>query len=419
MKKVIPIPLLIGLLFASGCSTLTLPKKQVGEPLVANYSVTDPEFGRSISQLLSADLVAGNNVVELLNGDQIFPSMLDAIAHAKISITMEMYFWSSGDIATAFIAALSERARAGVKVHVLIDAWGSAAFRKSDIDALQNAGVELVMYNLPHILRPLAVNHRSHRKVMVVDGRIGFTGGACISDDWAGDAEPGYWRDTNFRVEGPVVAQMQGVFMDNWIQARSSVLHGEDYFPALEPVGIMTAQFFRSGPKDSAENARISYLLAIAAARKSIRLAHAYFVPDSLAIDELVAACQRGVKVEIIVPDKIDNFLVKKASRSRWGKLLDAGADFYEYQPTLYHCKVMIVDDVWVTVGSVNFDERSFHSNDEANLNVSSRDFAKQMIQTFEADKAQSVPLTAKDFKRRNIFSKALEEFLGLFRSWL
>jgi cardiolipin synthase A/B len=207
--------------------------------------------------------------------------------------------------------------------------------------------------------------------------------------------------------------------MDNWVQARSAVLHGEDYFPALEPAGTMTAQFFRSGPKDSAENARISYLFAIAAARKSIRLAHAYFVPDSLAIDALVAARKRGVKVEIIVPDKIDNFLVKKASRSRWGKLLDAGAEFYEYQPTLYHCKIMIVDDVWVTVGSVNFDERSFHANDEANLNVLSPDFAKEMIESFDADKAQSIRLTAKDFKRRNIFSKAFEEFVGLFRSEL
>src|SRR5262249_30388078 len=322
--------LLIAMLLTSGCSTFS-SGKQIRKPIEANYSVSDPEFARSISQLISAPLVEGNNVVELLNGDQIFPAMLEAIHNAKRSITMEFYFWSSGDVASAFVGALAERARAGVKVHVFIDAAGSTSFWKSDTDYLEKAGVELVMYNKPHLLRPLALHHRSHRKVMVVDGRIGFTGGACISDDWAGNAEPDRWRDTNFRVEGPVVAQMQGVFMDHWVEERSVVLHGEDYFPALEPAGTMTAQFFRSGPKDSAQNARISYLFAIAAARKSIRLAHAYFVPDSLAIDELVAACQRGVKVEIIVPDKIDNFLVKKASRSRWGRLLDAGADFYEY----------------------------------------------------------------------------------------
>src|SRR5262245_18266545 len=223
--------LLIGLLLTSGCSTL-MREKQVRQPIEASYSVSDPEFARSISQLLSAPLLGENNVVELLNGDQIFPAMLEAIHSAKKTITMEMYFWRSGDVASAFIKALSERAHAGVKVHVIIDAGGSTAFRKSDISLLQNDGVELVMYNRTHLLHPFST-HRSHRKVMVVDGRIGFTGGACIADDWAGNAEPDHWRDTNFRVEGPVVAQMQSVFMDNWVQARSAVLHGEDYFPAL------------------------------------------------------------------------------------------------------------------------------------------------------------------------------------------
>ncbi|HKQ36947.1 MAG TPA: phospholipase D-like domain-containing protein [Verrucomicrobiae bacterium] len=410
--------LLAVLIGTCGCSSL-FPEKRIREPIHASYSVSDAEFANSIGQLLSAPLGDGNNVIELLNGDQIFPAMLEAIRNAQKTITFEMYIWSSGEVSKQFVEALSERARAGVRVHIIVDTFGSGKLPRSDREALREAGAELVTYNPPQPHRVFRFNHRTHRKNMVVDGRIGFTGGVCIHDAWSGNAEPDHWRDTHFRVEGPVVGQMQGVFMDNWIQMRSEVLHGRDYFPELQPAGNMKAQFFKSGPSDAAENARLAYQLSIAAAQKTIRLAHAYFVPDALLFRTLLAARGRGVKIEVIVPSKIDNFAVKKAGRARWRGLLEAGVEFYEYQPTLYHLKVMIVDDIWVTAGSVNFDDRSFKINDEANINVLDAGFAATMTKSFEADKRQSRLLTAEAFRSRNVFSKFFDHFFGLFRSQL
>jgi cardiolipin synthase len=300
-----------------------------------------------------------------------------------------------------------------------VDALGSARFGQADREQLAKAGAEVAIYNPPMPYKILRMNHRTHRKIMVVDGSIGFTGGVCMSDDWLGNADPPHWRDTHFRVEGPVVGQLQGAFMDNWMQIRSEILHGEGCFPELKPAGSMRAQFYKSGPRDAAENARLAYLLSIAAARKTIKLAHSYFVPDGLLREALMDAHRRGVKIEVIVPSKIDHFAVKKAARSRWRGLLEAGIEFYEYQPTLYHCKIMIVDDVWVTAGSVNFDERSFRINDEANLNVLDREFAAVLTRSFEADKAKSTRLTFEAFKRRSAFTKFMDHFFGLFRAQL
>jgi cardiolipin synthase A/B len=400
-----------------GCSTVRW-EKRIQHLVQTTYSVSDPQFANSVSHLLGPPLVEGNNITELINGDRIFPAMLDAIRGAEKTITFEQFIWSSGQVSTQFVAALAERARAGVKVHAIVDAIGSAKLRPWDRQLLKQAGVELVNYNQP-VLKLWRLNHRTHRKIMVVDGKIGFTGGVCLTDAWMGDAEPDRWRDTHFRIEGPVVSQMQAVFVDNWLQMRSEILHGGEYFPQLKPAGTAKAQFFKSGPRDGAENARLAYLFSIGAARKHIRLAHAYFVPGDLLTKALLEARRRGVKVEVIVPSKIDNFAVKKAGRSRWGELLEAGVEFYEYEPTLYHCKTMIVDDVWVTTGSVNIDERSFRINDEANLNVLDRQFAAKLIRSFEADKGKSRRLAARDFKRRNWFSKLGDHFFGLFHSQL
>jgi len=405
--------LLIG---ASGCTSLR-PEKKVRRPIRTDYSVQDAEFANSISQLLSAPLVDSNNVVELLNGQQIFPAMLEAIRSAQKTITMEMYIWSSGEVSRQFVAALSERARAGVKVNIIVDAIGSVKLSRADRDELTRAGAKLISYNPPLPLGIFGVNHRTHRKNMVVDGRIGFTGGVCLTDSWMGNAEPDHWRETHFRIEGPVVGQIQGVFMDNWLQTRSEVLHGKDYFPELPPAGSMKAQFFKSGPREAAENARLAYQYSIAAARKTIRLAEAYFLPDALLFETLLEARRRGVKVEVIVPGKIDNFAVRKASRARWRGLLEAGVEFYEYQPCLYHLKIMIVDDLWVTAGSINFDDRSFRLNDEANINVLDRAFAATITKSFEADKRQSHRLTFEAFKRRNIVNRFFDHFFSLFRS--
>jgi cardiolipin synthase len=398
-----------------GCSAIA-PEKKLSKPPQTVYSVDDPQFVRSIGHLLSAPMTSQNKITVLHNGDATFPAMLEAIHGAKNSITLEANIWEPGRVTTSFVEALTRKAQAGVKVHVLLDSLTATGLSSTDANILRESGVELVYYNPPHPLRLQNLNNRTHRKLLIVDGGIGFTGGICLSDKWIGDAEPGRWRDTHFRIEGPVVAQMQTVFTENWLQANSSVLHGDSYFPNIRPAGNATAHFFRSGPKDNAENARLSYLLAIAAARKNIRLAHAYFVPCDLTVEALVQARQRGVKVEIILPARSDHYSVARASRTRWGKLLEAGVEFYEYQPTLYHCKIMVVDNQWITAGSVNFSERSFRIDDEANLNALNPDLARQLISDFERDKADSRKLGADDFKG-NWFGRGFDHFFGLFRS--
>jgi cardiolipin synthase len=415
----IPRYLCLVLLLAAACSGRAM-EKIIREPIVTDYGVEDPQFLRSLSQQLHAGLTLSNNVTELINGVQIFPAMLEEIRKATNSITFENFIWRSGFLSDRFIAALSERARAGVKVHCIVDSFGAWKFKHSDRRKLREAGVQLDIFNPIHFWNFWTWNHRSHRKTLVVDGKVGFIGGICIADEWDGNAQdPQHWRDTEFRVEGPAVGELQGVFMDNWMRVQSEVLHGNLYFPPLEPKGTIPAQCFKSGPEDGAENARLLYLYSIAAARKSIRLSHSYFVPDNLAIDLLVAARKRGVKVEIITPHRIDFNIVRRAARSRWGKLLDAGVEFYEYKPSKYHCKLMIVDDIWVTCGSINFDDRSFRINGEANINVYDADFAARQIAIFEQDKAKSIHITKEAFKHRPWRIKFIENLCGLFRGLL
>jgi cardiolipin synthase len=247
------------------------------------------------------------------------------------------------------------------------------------------------------------MNNRTHRKLLIVDGRTGYTGGVGIADKWRGHAQdPQHWRDTHFRATGPVVAQMQAVFMDNWIRATGRVLHGDDYFPTLTPVGDQAAQMFSSSPSGGAESMHLMYLLAITAAKHTIELSASYFVPDDIAIRALADATHRGVKVRVITPgEHIDAETVRRASRARWGELLEAGVQIAEYAPTMFHVKGLVVDGLIASVGSTNFDNRSFRLNDEANLNVIHRGFAERQRQVFEADWTKSKPITLDAWRNR------------------
>jgi cardiolipin synthase len=385
------------------------------------YAVTDPQFFRSMGQLLGPGIVPGNKVTALVNGDQIFPEMLAAIQRAQKTITFETYIYWSGEVGARFTDALVERARAGVKVHLLLDWFGSSRIDSDALRRMEDAGVEVEKYHPLFWKGPLRVNHRDHRKLLVVDGRVGFTGGAGIADLWLGNGQDAaHWRDTQFKLEGPAVGQMQAAFMDNWMKTRNDVLHSEDYFPALGPAGNDHAQVFFSSPRDGVESVRLMYLLSIAAARKNIRLASPYFVPGDLMVEGLVEARKRGVEVEVILPGPItDTYFVGLASRDRWEPLLKAGVKIYEYQPTMYHTKVMIVDDIWVSVGSANIDSRSFRLNDEANLNVFSRDFAAEQIRIFEMDKAKAREVSPKEWHERGFWRRLGEALTGLMRSQL
>ena len=391
-------------------------EKKIERHIERLYTIDDPRFGEELGVLLGPPFMAGNRARALQNGDQIFPAMLAAIRSAETSITFETYIYWSGEIGAEFAAALAERAQQGVKVHVLLDWVGSAKAERSLIDRMVGAGVQLHRFHPPHWSHLGRMNNRTHRKLLVADGRIAFTGGVGIAPAWTGHAQdPAHWRDAHFEVEGPVVAQMQAVFIDNWIKVSGEVLHGPAYFPALKPAGKAWAQIFSSSPSGGSESMQLMYLMSITAASRSIDLSAAYFVPDELTSAALVAAMKRGVKLRIVVPgEHIDSDLVRNASRSRWGPLLEAGAVIAEYASTMYHCKVLIVDDLLVSVGSTNFDNRSFRLNDEATLNILDAPFAAQQTATFEADLAVSKPLTHAQWQARPWTEKLREQLASL-----
>ena len=399
----------------------TTGEEEIQHQIPRLYASDSPQFERAMGVLLGPGILGGNEVVELLNGDQIFPPMLEAIRKAQHSITFETYIYWSGDIGKQFADALSERARAGVKVHVLLDWVGSAKIEESFLTEMKAAGVEIEKFHEPSWYDLARLNNRTHRKLLVADGGIGFTGGVGIAPAWTGNAQdPDHWRDTHFQIRGPVVAQMQATFLDNWLKATGRVMHGPEYFPALAPVGDQRAQMFSSSPASGSESMQLMYHLAITAAERSIDLSAAYFVPDTLTRKLLMDALQRGVRVRLITPgEHTDTDIVKAASRATWGELLQAGAQIHEYQPTMYHCKVMIVDQRMVSVGSTNFDNRSFRLNDEANLNVYDSGIAARLTATFEDDLQRSRPVTYADWLNRPWTEKLAERLVSVLHSQL
>src|SRR5687767_4125387 len=313
----------VGALSAGLGKQFMQPDKSIREPIQPEYGVEDEQFTRTMGHLLRPQIVPGNRVTTLVNGGEIFPEMLHAIRGAEHTVTMESYIYWSGRIGREFAAALAERGRAGVRCHVLLDYLGSQRIDPHSLDLMQRAGVQVNRYHR-HWWKLARFNHRTHRKLLTIDGRVGFTGGVGIADQWLGNAQDEHhWRDNHYRIEGPVVAQLQSAFTDNWLKSQHVVLHDHGYFPRIEPVGDLNCQVFQSSPDEGSESMRLMYHLAIAAARKSIRIATAYFVPDDLSIETLVQARRRGVEIDIIVPGPhIDVQVVRHASRARWGPLL-------------------------------------------------------------------------------------------------
>jgi cardiolipin synthase len=385
------------------------------------YTIDDPRFMRELGVLLGPPFQQGTKARALLNGDEIFPPMLAAIRNAKVSITFETYIYWSGDIGRAFADALAERARRGVKVHVLLDWVGSAPMDDELVAVMTRAGVQVRRFHPPHWSHLGRMNNRTHRKLLVIDGRVGFTGGVGVAPQWTGRAQdPAHWRDTHFEVMGPVVAQMQSVFIDNWIKVTGDVLLGPDYFPVLAPTGPASAQMFSSSPSGGSESMQLMYLLAVTAASRSIDLSAAYFVPDALTLQALIDAVKRGVRLRIVLPGQhIDSDAVRGASRATWGPLLRAGATIAEYQPTMYHCKLMIVDGLLTSVGSTNFDNRSFRLNDEATLNIVDKAFASAQTAVFEADLARARRVTYEEWQARPLRERVGEWLASVIDSQL
>jgi cardiolipin synthase len=380
------------------------PEKEPHHRVERCYDTLDPQLKREMGVLLGPAIVSGNRIQALQNGDEIFPAMLEAIRAATRTITFETYIYWSGHVGEQFAAALTERARAGVRVHLMLDWVGCDKISDALVERMKSAGVEVERYHAVHWYTLGRLNNRTHRKVLIVDGATSFTGGVGIADVWAGHAQdPDHWRDMHFKVTGPVAAQMQAAFLDNWIKTTGHVLHGDAYFPVIEPSGDMDMQMFISSPEGGSDSMRLMYLTAITAAARSIDMEAAYFVPDRLMIRELIGARRRGVRIRLLVPfTHLDAKVVGIASKSEWGSLLEHGVEIYVYRPTMLHCKMLIFDAYMVSVGSTNFDMRSFELNDEASLNVYDERFAGQMTEVFERDLKSSARYTLEDWQGRS-----------------
>lgn len=397
------------------------PEKKLERKLAHRYVIADPQFRREMGVLLGPAIVPGNQVRDLQNGAEIFPAMLEAIGAARHTINFETYIYWSGDIGRKMAELLAERARAGVRVNVLLDWVGSLKMEQDLLDLMQQAGVKVHRYRPLHWYNLARMNNRTHRKLLIVDGQVAFTGGVGIADQWEGQAQdPEHWRDMHFELRGPAVTQFQAAFNDNWIKATGEVLNGEAYFPATAVAGEMDAHLFISSPSGGSESMHLMYLMAIAAADRSIDLEAAYFVPDELIIKSLQEARKRGVRVRVLVPgEHIDSDTVRLASKASWGPLLEQGVEIHEYLPTMMHNKLLIVDRELVSVGSTNFDSRSFRLNDEASLNVYDKGFAAKMTGVFEEDLKHSRPYTHQDWLNRPLKEKLIERFVLPIKSQL
>lgn len=412
------IPVLAFAIFISA-NIVTAEKRLRRRPKTL-YTSADIDFRRALGVLLGPSIVPGNDVRILLNGDETFPAMLDAIRSATTSITFESFIFRD-EIGCQFCKALTDAAKRGVHVHILLDWIGSRTMDQELLEITRKAGAQVRIYHELSWYHWRRVNNRTHRKLLIVDGAKGYTGGIGIGHEWTGHAQdPQHWRDTHYEVTGPVVAQMQSVFVDNWIKATGEVLHGDAYFPTLKPAGKLDAQMFSSSPEGGSSSMHLMVLLALAAATKSVDIENSYFVPDKLTMKALIAVRKRGVRVRVLVPNRhTDAKFGRWASQALYAELLDAGIELNEYEPTMLHCKLMIVDARWTSVGSCNFDDRSFRLNDEANLNVFDEKFACLHLEQFEKDFALSRKVVRGRWRNRSLIKRVLEQVAILFRSQL
>jgi cardiolipin synthase len=378
--------------------------------------VESEDFLRILGALANSTIPRNTRIKVLTNGEVFYEAELEAIRNAEHNVNIEAYIFQKGRVAHRFIEALAIRARAGVQVNLVIDAVGSFATWNEYFEPLTSAGGRVEWYHPIRLHTLPRINNRTHRELIIVDGRIGFIGGAGVGDHWLyGRRKSPRWRDTMFRIEGDAVTELQSTFVENWVEASGEVLAGMEYFPLLESAGTSKALVVDSSPSvGESTRARFLYQTLIASARKSICIATPYFLPDRSAREELVRAIkERGVKIKIITPGKkTDHLLTRTSSRRLFGPLLEAGAQIFEYLPAMLHAKVMIVDDVWSVVGSTNLDNRSFGLNDEVNLAAFDDQLAARLQEDFARDLANSLEITYEEWKRRSLFERA-HEWLG------
>jgi cardiolipin synthase len=355
-------------------------------------------------------MVPGNFATLLKNGDEIFPAMTKAIREARTSVNLETYIFQPDEAGRQFADAMIEAARRGVEVRLLIDAWGS---KLGDLQGpLEQAGVKWREYRPVRVISLYKVGKRTHRKILVVDGKVAFTGGLGISKQWLGNARNSHeWRDTQVMVTGPVVDQMQAIFAEDWTYTTGEILAGEKFYPRRDGrTGPVMAQAIKASRGDASSLAKMLYYVAIKSATKSIHIQNAYFIPDQQVRNALVEAVKRGVDVKIMVPGRhIDLPMVRMASWLHYGDMLEGGVKIYEYRNTMLHNKVMVVDGLFSTIGSINFDTRSMKGNAEESLAFYNRDFAADIEAMFQEDLKRCDEITLHEFKNRGLAKRMSE----------
>ena len=390
-----------------------------GYDLEQDIEVGSPDFLRASEALTGAPVSEGNDVELLINGDSIFPAFLETVRGAEKTLTVETYVYWTGDIAGEVANAIAERAEAGVECNVLLDALGAAKMKRDLVDRMKEAGVRVVYFRPPKPYALRRLTNRSHRRLLIADGRVGMTGGVGIAAEWTGNAQdPDHWRDTHIRVRGPVVRGMQGAFAEHWLEATGEVLAGDGYLPDLEPLeGGGKVQFVRSKSGVGDTNVEALYYLSIASAERSLDLTAAYFVPRPAFVEALTKVAESGARVRILVPGPhIDKGFVRVAGRAAYGDLLRAGVEMFEYQPTMLHAKTMVVDGTWSSVGTVNFDNRSFQLHDEVTLCVADEHFAAQLTESFEKDLERSERIDPERWAQRGPVQRLGEAASTLLR---
>ena len=412
---------------AIGCVALAVvlvaalgPDPPVYETLPA-LTVGHPAFVTTLEAHLGTPVLGGNRATALLNGDEIFPAKVAAVRAARASINYAEYFWAEGDVGRELAETLADRCRAGVPVKVLLDGVGTLYMPAAHVETMRRAGCRVISFRSLAGWDPRRHNYRNHRRILVVDGRVGISGGSGVSEKWAGDGrQDGHWRDTDIRIEGPAVAGLQAAFAENWREATHELLGGAAYFPgAIPPAGNVRVQVVPSSPAGGSYAVYTMVLLAMASAKRSILMTNPYFVLDERMTAALLEAARRGVRVAALTPGKIDHDLVRSASRRDFGRLLQGGVQIFEYQAALLHSKTLVVDGVWATIGSTNLDNRSFALNDEINVAVHDATFARRLEQIFERDLERARPVTYEEWRGRGLKERMMETLVFPVRDLL
>jgi cardiolipin synthase len=412
--------ILLTLLATSGCTfinNLIGSEKRVVYKFDHPFNADTPAFRRS-AEALGFPMVDGNEAVLLQNGDAIVPAMIGEIHNAKKTVNLESYIFQPDEAGRLFTDAMIAAARRGVQVRLLIDGWGGKLKQfKKELDA---AGVMAQKYRPLRLFSIYKIGNRTHRKILVVDGRVAYTGGLGIDKRWMGNARnQNEWRDTQVRVEGPVAGQMQSIFAEDWTYTTGEILAGDEYYPENPRIGSLRAQAIKASRGDSSSLSKMLYYVAIQSAEKSIHLANAYFLPDKQVRDALVAAVKRGVDVQVMVPGtNIDLPMVRFASWSHYGEMLKGGVHIYEYQPTMLHNKTVVIDGIYSTIGSINFDARSMNSNAEEALAFYDRDFAQKMEEMFQNDKKSCREITYQAWDDRGIHRRIIETIFWIWEPY-